>query len=124
MVNGRNVATTPCAMAGVNADSHADSSELRQNTNRRFGVHHHGALGYLKSQALVRRWAPSYYVLKSNVASSFVAPNGPTSVLELLGQSPSPLAATGSLSAVRIAPVAARHCWLHKRQTSRRPPRP
>ena len=58
---------------------------------------------------LTRRWADGYDVLKTNVASSFVAPNGPAGFLNQLAQwpDPSPLAITGSFAAVRLAPIAA-----------------
>src|ERR1022692_2764749 len=41
----------PCAKV-VEGDSHSDSSELRQNTNRQLGVLHDGTLGNLECQAL------------------------------------------------------------------------
>lgn len=57
---------------------------------------------------LLRRWAESYDVLKSNDASTFLAPRGASDALsqlaELSGRS---VAVTGSFAAVRLAPVAA-----------------
>jgi hypothetical protein len=57
---------------------------------------------------LIRRWVEDYDVLKTNAASTFVAPNGPKSILEQFAQSSiSPaVAVTGSFAAVRLAPVA------------------
>lgn len=57
---------------------------------------------------LIRRWTEDYDVLKTNTASTFVAPNGPKSILEQFAQSSmSPaVAVTGSFAAVRLAPVA------------------
>ena len=57
---------------------------------------------------LIRRWTEGYDVLKTNGASSYVAPNGPKSILEQFAQSsmPSAVAVTGSFAAVRLAPVA------------------
>lgn len=59
--------------------------------------------------SLIRRWTDEYDLLKTNVASTFVTPNGPASALEQLAGShtPSALAVTGSFAAVRLAPVAA-----------------
>lgn len=58
---------------------------------------------------LVKRWAESYDVLKSNEAQKFIAPNGASKALQILSEeaSPTQLAITGSFAAVRIAPVAA-----------------
>ena len=58
---------------------------------------------------LLRRWAESYDVLKSNDASTFLAPGGASDALSQLAElSGAPLlAVTGSFSAVRLAPVAA-----------------
>ncbi len=58
---------------------------------------------------LTRRWVEGYDVLKTNVASTFVASNGPKSILQQFAQpsiSPS-VAVTDSFAAVRLAPVAA-----------------
>lgn len=58
---------------------------------------------------LLRRWAQTYQVFRSNVASYFVAPNGPEYALsQLASLAPvSKFVVTGSYAAVRIAPVAA-----------------
>jgi len=58
---------------------------------------------------LLRRWADTYDVFRSNDSSSFVAPQGPSDVVERVAASatsPS-VAVTGSFAAVRLAPVAA-----------------
>jgi hypothetical protein len=58
---------------------------------------------------LLRRWAESYDVLKSNDASTFLAPGGANDALSQLAELSGPplLAVTGSFAAVRLAPVAA-----------------
>jgi hypothetical protein len=58
---------------------------------------------------LLRRWAESYDVLKSNDASTFLAPGGANDALSQLAELSDPLslAVTGSFAAVRLAPVAA-----------------
>lgn len=58
--------------------------------------------------ALLRRWAETYDVFKTNSATSFVSPEGPTSLLERLGATKTAggIAVTGSFAAVRLAPVA------------------
>jgi hypothetical protein len=58
--------------------------------------------------SLLRRWAESYDVFKTNNATSFVAPDGPTNLLERLGATKNVdrIAVTGSFAAVRLAPVA------------------
>ena len=58
---------------------------------------------------LLRRWAESYDVLKTNDASLFLAPSGAKEALSRLAGrlSSSPIAITGSFAAVRFAPVAA-----------------
>ncbi len=58
---------------------------------------------------LLRRWAESYDVLKSNEASLFLAPTGAKQALERLAELPdaAQVAVTGSFAAVRLAPVAA-----------------
>jgi DNA-binding transcriptional ArsR family regulator len=58
---------------------------------------------------LLRRWAESYDVLKSNDAFTFLAPGGANDALARLAEmsSPPPLAVTGSFASVRFAPVAA-----------------
>jgi hypothetical protein len=58
---------------------------------------------------LLRRWAESYDVLKTNDASTFLAPRGGNDALSQLAK-PSDsvsVAVTGSFAAVRFAPVAA-----------------
>ena len=59
--------------------------------------------------ALLRRWAESYDVFKTNNATAFIAPAGPSAVLERLtqGVDGANVAITGSFAAVRRAPVAA-----------------
>jgi hypothetical protein len=58
---------------------------------------------------LLRRWAESYDVLKTNRASSFLAPNGAYDAIGRLADiAPSGLRViTGSFAAVQLAPVAA-----------------
>jgi hypothetical protein len=58
---------------------------------------------------LLRRWAETYDVLKSNDARRYVAPEGPRKALARLSSlsSPGEVAVTGSFAAGRIAPVAA-----------------
>jgi hypothetical protein len=57
---------------------------------------------------LLRRWAESYDVLKSNDASTFLAPRGARDALSQVAQLSGPsVAVTGSFAAVRLAPVAA-----------------
>jgi hypothetical protein len=57
---------------------------------------------------LLRRWAESYDVLKSNDASTFLAPGGAHDALSQLAELSGPaVAVTGSFAAVRLAPVAA-----------------
>jgi hypothetical protein len=59
--------------------------------------------------ALLRRWAESYDVFKTNVAAAFLAPSGPASALERIArvEAVGRVAITGSFAAVRRAPVAA-----------------
>ena len=58
---------------------------------------------------LVYRWAEDYDILGSNKARSFVASQGPRSLLEQLTtiSASVQLAVTGSFAAVRLAPIAA-----------------
>jgi hypothetical protein len=58
---------------------------------------------------LLRRWAQTYEVFRSNLASYFVAPNGPEYALsQLASLAPvSKFVITGSFAAVQFAPVAA-----------------
>jgi DNA-binding transcriptional ArsR family regulator len=55
--------------------------------------------------ALLRRWATTYEVLKSNRRYSFLAPPGPSLALGALSESSSRYAVTGSFAAYRIAAV-------------------
>jgi len=59
--------------------------------------------------ALLRRWAESYDVLKTNETWRFIAPGGVAKAVQLLAEeSPTArVAITGSFAAVRFAPVAA-----------------
>jgi hypothetical protein len=59
--------------------------------------------------ALLRRWADSYDVYRTNETETFLAPNGIESALAELEQPAhsSHVAVTGSLAAVRLAPIAA-----------------
>jgi hypothetical protein len=57
--------------------------------------------------ALLRRWAESYDVLKTNDAHRFIAPAGARQALERLADSGGRVAVTGSFTAVRKQPVAA-----------------
>lgn len=59
---------------------------------------------------LLRRWAGSYDVFKTNTAETFIAPSGIESTLVSLAESPAAetgVALTGSVAAARLAPVAA-----------------
>jgi hypothetical protein len=56
---------------------------------------------------LLRRWAETYDVFRSNRASTYLAPRGATSLLPKLASSELRVAVTGSFAAVRDAPVAA-----------------
>jgi hypothetical protein len=58
---------------------------------------------------LLRRWADSYDVIKSNEGRRFIAAAGAAAALERLANVPvqSRVAITGSFAAVRLAPVAA-----------------
>jgi hypothetical protein len=57
---------------------------------------------------LVRRWAESYDVLKTNEAFLFLAPSGAREALSRLAEcsDSASVAVTGSFAAVRLAPVA------------------
>jgi len=70
---------------------------------------HRGRVQDVDMPGLLRRWAESYDVLKSNDASTFLAPGGANDALSRLAELPDPLsrAVTGSFAAVRLAPVAA-----------------
>lgn len=58
---------------------------------------------------LLRRWAESYDVLKTNDASTFLAPRGANDALTQIAELSDPVlfSVTGSFAAVRFAPVAA-----------------
>ncbi|HEY1650427.1 MAG TPA: helix-turn-helix domain-containing protein [Acidimicrobiales bacterium] len=58
---------------------------------------------------LLRRWTETYDVLTSNIASKFVAANGPENALQQITSigAKAHVAVTGSFAASRIAPVAA-----------------
>lgn len=60
-------------------------------------------------RGLLRRWAESYDVLKSNEAQTFLAPPGASALMAALAERTTSLrmAVTGSFAAVRLAPVAA-----------------
>jgi hypothetical protein len=55
---------------------------------------------------LLRRWTENYDVFKTNRSQTFVAPQGPASLLQRLTND-GDIAVTGSFAAVRLAPVAA-----------------
>lgn len=56
---------------------------------------------------LLRRWAQTYDVFRSNKVARFLAPNGAAGVLERLASVEGTVAVTGSFAAARLAPVAA-----------------
>lgn len=58
---------------------------------------------------LLRRWAESYDIFKSNLTASFLAPAGASEALQRLAElvPAARTAVTGSFAAVRLAPVAA-----------------
>jgi hypothetical protein len=56
---------------------------------------------------LVRRWAETYDVFRSNGVHRYLAPGGAGDALERLGSFGVRVAVTGSFAAVRLAPVAA-----------------
>jgi hypothetical protein len=71
-----------------------------------------GARGEVTStnvSGLLRRWTESYSVLKSNRVSSFIAPQGPTELVQRIAASStsSEFVVTGSFASVLWAPVAA-----------------
>jgi hypothetical protein len=68
-----------------------------------------GPVQSVEFTALLRRWAESYDVFKSNNATAFLAPAGPAAVLERLASTDlaGRVAITGSFAGVRRAPVAA-----------------
>lgn len=66
-----------------------------------------GTVESLDITRLLRRWTETYSVLRSNEATTFIAPRGATDTLERIRDLPQPTAITGSFAAVRRAPVAA-----------------
>lgn len=56
---------------------------------------------------LLRRWAQTYDVFRSNKVQRFLAPNGAAGALERLASVGGEIAVTGSFAATRLAPVAA-----------------
>ena len=79
-----------------------DEDALIERTRR-------GQVQSVDISAILRRWAQTYDVFKSNESSSFVAPQGPGNILERLASTATSaqVAVAGSFAAVRIAPVAA-----------------
>jgi hypothetical protein len=68
-----------------------------------------GARGRVESVdvvRLLRRWATTYDVFRSNAASRYLARGGASTALAKLRSLPSRVAVTGSFAAVRLAPVA------------------
>lgn len=75
---------------------------LLERTNR-------GAVTSVDVPALVRRWADSYDVFKTNGTETFIAPAGVGRLLSELAESPNAgveIAITGSFAATRLAPIA------------------
>lgn len=73
-----------------------------------------GRVSSVDVAALLRRWADSYEVLRTNDARAYVAPDGPRAAaaqLAALGAQPA-IAVTGSFAANRLAPVAAPALFL------------
>jgi hypothetical protein len=70
---------------------------------------HRGRIEDADIAGLLRRWAESYDILKTNAASLFLAPGGAKEGLSRLAErsDSSPVAITGSFAASRLAPVAA-----------------
>ena len=71
---------------------------------------------------LLRRWAESYDVLKTNDASTFLAPRGANDALSQLAElsDPPSVAVTGSFAAVRLHPSQHRRCSWRTAARSRR----
>jgi hypothetical protein len=55
---------------------------------------------------LIRRWAQTYDVFRTNKTQTFVAPRGPRSVLELLPLQAERTAVSGSFAASRFTPIS------------------
>jgi hypothetical protein len=68
---------------------------------------HRGRVTSVDVPALLRAWAASYDVFKTNAATPMLAPNGAADTLGRLAAVDGALALTGSFAAVRLAPVAA-----------------
>jgi hypothetical protein len=68
-----------------------------------------GPVEHVDVQGLLRSWADSYDVFRSNTAKTFVAPSGAAQALARLAtrEASARVAVTGSFAAGRIAPVAA-----------------
>lgn len=66
-----------------------------------------GRVASVDMPALLRAWAESYDVFKTNAAMPMLAPNGAADALGRLSAVDGALALTGSFAAVRLAPVAA-----------------
>ncbi len=56
---------------------------------------------------LLRRWAQTYDVFRSNKVQRYLAPGGASTALQQLASIPDRVAVTGSFAASRLAPVAA-----------------
>ena len=65
-----------------------------------------GAVSAVDRVGLIRRWAEDYDVLRSNVVGSFLDPRGLSNTTKQLSQMDVRYAATGSLAASRVAPIA------------------
>jgi hypothetical protein len=69
-----------------------------------------GPVEHVDVAGLLRRWARSYDVFKTNALYTYIAPSGWSNVLDKLAGDPSigsGVAVTGSVAAIRISPVAA-----------------
>lgn len=68
-----------------------------------------GAVASADVPGLLRRWAETYDVLRTNASDTFLAPNGVANALDQLrGEAGTErVAVTGSFAAIRFAPVAA-----------------
>lgn len=65
-----------------------------------------GPVTMVRRDSLIRRWTVDYSVLKSNLVQSFLDPRGLDNMQRKLASCPLRYAVTGSLAAVRIAPIA------------------
>jgi hypothetical protein len=66
-----------------------------------------GPVTQVKWAELIQRWAQDYAFARSNTTRTFLEPRGLTSLLDKLKAVDIPYAATGSLAAAQIAPIAA-----------------